>query len=262
MGPHPPDHFLNSSQLTLVNGDGGDPRRGSPTNTCYTSYMANYISPMRHANNDRPTSGQLGAIGTGAQCLWAGTRGQGLGSQPPGCEVSQRQPYRVGAVSDCPRPPRGRDFRQLVSVSAPETPSKKPSARQSEGATLRPGGMAAELASNSFVPSGGVVRFSLVGARHAPRRSAAGIGFRALRPARCLQDTDASHPSPRGLACPGGGGVEAITPPLPGQLRGGHGRISPGQSAHIVQGHASRAALLHVDQANLTKAFVQCTTGV
>ena len=90
------------------------------------------------------------------------------------------------------------------------------------------------------------------------RRSAPGVGYRALLEAGCLQNTLATIHSPRGLHCPEE--VEAIASSMPGQLRGGQGRVVPKQSAHP-GGHASTFAIISVKRAIVTTAFLRCIAG-
>ena len=197
---------------------------------------------MLHASNNRPKSGQLVAIGTGAQCSWAGTRGsQAVGSvlESPGCEVNQFQPYRVVAVSDCPRPSREAGCDQLVSECATHSPScRRPSTRRSDGATLRLGGVAAEPEASSRIPAFQNLCASVFSGWRPGRRQkvSPGIGHRALREAGCLENTFATHHSPRGLSYPAG--AEAIAPTFLGQLRGGKAGSSPGSL--LIQGDTPR----------------------
>ena len=204
----------NSSQLhfPLVNGGGGDPRTWSPDSTWYASYMP---TPNSHSGDTIESNGKtmdkLVAFGTGAQCSWAGTRGSqavGLVLESPGCEVNQRQPYRVGAVSDCPRPSiteAGCD--QLVSVLATRTPNKrKPPIGRSESATLRPGGLAADDEERVLSSHSG----------KSPLRPS--TGYR--EPLEQLQ----FKYSARGSPIPGGDNQNAS--PHPGQLRDGTGEAA------------------------------------
>ena len=146
------------------------------------------------------------------QGFWEGAGGQD-GFESPGCEVSH--PDHIGSevrVIARGRPER-RSLARLVSGCATHPPSKRRAcAWTGEGATPVP----------RVVPADCVSQYPF----SQPRRSATQVGFRELPGEGCHQSTLSTHPSPRGLPCPGGTAKTPPPPPYSGQLRSGQGRVA------------------------------------